>query len=304
MRRTHRRDDGRGRWLEDMSHVERAVTFDCASERLVGVVAEPDNASEVGVVVVVGGPQYRVGSHRQFLLLSRRLVDAGIAVLRFDYRGMGDSTGATCSFDDISLDIAASIDALRAACASVHRVVLWGLCDGASAALMYYEATRDPRVAGMALLNPWVRSDATLAKAHLRHYYTRRLGEKAFWAKLARGGVGLKAAARSLFTNIATARSPRSGSGATVTFQERMAHGIETFPGPVLLLLSERDLTAREFVDYAQSDPRWRGLLARENVTRHELADADHTFSTARWRSEVEEQTLAWIGRRLGASTP
>src|ERR1041385_7937579 len=104
MRRTHRRDDGRGRWLEDMSHVERAVTFDCASERLVGVVAEPDNASEVGVVVVVGGPQYRVGSHRQFLLLSRRLVDAGIAVLRFDYRGMGDSTGATCSFDDISLD--------------------------------------------------------------------------------------------------------------------------------------------------------------------------------------------------------
>jgi alpha/beta superfamily hydrolase len=46
------------------------------------------------VLVIVGGPQYRAGSHRQFTLLARSLAEQGFAVLRFDYRGMGDSTGA------------------------------------------------------------------------------------------------------------------------------------------------------------------------------------------------------------------
>ena len=287
-----------------MSYVERALTFDCAAERLVGVLAEPDVASDVGVVIVVGGPQYRVGSHRQFLLFARRLAAEGLAVLRFDYRGMGDSTGSARSFEDVALDVAAAIDALQAACSAVRRVVLWGLCDGASAALMYYEATRDPRVSGMALLNPWVRSDATLARAYLRHYYIHRLLEKAFWAKLARGGVGLKAA-RSLFTDIATASaSGDERGGSAATFQERMAGGLEAFPDPVLLLLSERDLTAREFVDHARADPRWRALLARERVSRHEVAEADHTFSTARWRREVEDRTLSWIRSALAVKAP
>ena len=34
------------------------------------------------------------------------------------------------------------------------------------------------------LLNPWVRSDATIAKTYLKHYYGQRLLEKEFWAKL------------------------------------------------------------------------------------------------------------------------
>ena len=36
------------------------------------------------------------------------------------------------------------------------------------------QATRDPRVAGLALLNPWVRSDAGLARARVKHYYRQR----------------------------------------------------------------------------------------------------------------------------------
>ena len=76
-----------------MNFSEEAVVFPFAAEQLVGIVARPDTSSDCGVLVVVGGPQYRAGSHRQFLLLSRRLATEGYPTLRFDYRGMGDSGG-------------------------------------------------------------------------------------------------------------------------------------------------------------------------------------------------------------------
>ena len=137
--------------------MERALTFNCAGEQLVAVVSEPGGTPALGVLVLVGGPQYRVGSHRQFLLLARRLARDGFPTMRFDYRGMGDSTGTPTTFEDTVPDIAAAIVAFKAACPTVQRIVLWGLCDAASAALLYWKATRDARVAGMVLLNPWIR---------------------------------------------------------------------------------------------------------------------------------------------------
>ena len=91
---------GGGCGLAGVNVVERALTFDCCGERLVGVVSEPALAGKLGVVVVVGGPQYRVGSHRQFVLFARRLATEGVAVLRFDYRGMGDATGRPRQFEE------------------------------------------------------------------------------------------------------------------------------------------------------------------------------------------------------------
>jgi len=61
--------------------------------------SDDDRRAACGVLIVVGGPQYRVGSHRQFLLLSRRLAAEGHPVMRFDYRGMGDASGAMRGFE-------------------------------------------------------------------------------------------------------------------------------------------------------------------------------------------------------------
>jgi len=280
---------------------ERAVTFDCCGERLVGVVAEPAGEAKAAVLIVVGGPQYRVGSHRQFVLLARSLAASGIAVLRFDYRGMGDSTGPARPFEDVGPDIGAAMDALRTACPTVERIVLWGLCDAASASLIYVQSTRDARVAGLVLLNPWVRSDATIARTHLKHYYGRRLLEKEFWTKLARGGVDVAAAARSIADKVTSAGRGDASASAVTTFQDRMAEGFRSFAGPILILLSERDLTAKEFIEYVRSDARWSALITRANVERHDVADSDHTFSTARWRGEVETLTLDWLRRKLVA---
>ena len=135
---------------------ERVVTFDCQGDSLYGVMHLPETPGTRAVLVVVGGPQYRAGSHRQFTLLARSLAMNGVAAMRFDYRGMGDSEGAERAFGDVQDDIAAAIDAFMAAAPGVREIVLWGLCDGASAAMMY--APLDARVSGVVLLNPWIRT--------------------------------------------------------------------------------------------------------------------------------------------------
>jgi exosortase A-associated hydrolase 1 len=218
--------------------------------------------------------------------------------MRFDYRGMGDATGSPSSFDDVVEDIAAAIDAMRTSHPSVKQIVLCGLCDAASASLIYWQATRDARVAGMVLLNPWVRSEGSIGRARIKHYYARRLFEKDFWTKLVRGRVAAGKGIREVIADFLAARRTKTVSSADgSTFQDRMATGLRTFGGPVLLILSGRDLTAKEFLDYGSSNPQWTGLLDRANVSRHDMNDADHTFSSERWRMEVETLALAWLRR-------
>jgi len=280
-----------------MNFDEHAFTFESDREALVGVVAVPAQPSHVGVLIIVGGPQYRVGSHRQFLLLARALASEGVPTLRFDCRGMGDSTGDMCAFDDIGPDIAVAIDKFHDHCPEVDGIVLWGLCDGASAALLYWQATLDRRIAGMVLLNPWVRSDAILAKTHIKHYYGQRLLEKDFWIKLVAGKVNFLRGMRGFMGNLVLARNAaeRSSTSEAIDFQDRMAQGMRSFKGPTLLILSGRDLTAKEFLEHAQVSSRWSGLLDRAGVDRHDLPEADHTFSLARWSQDVEARTLRWL---------
>ncbi len=221
--------------------------------------------------------------------------------MRFDYRGMGDSGGAPRSFEDVNPDIGAAIDAFLLECPAVSRVVLWGLCDAASAALMYVAAGADARVAGLVLLNPWVRSNATLARVRIRHYYLRRLVEPDFWRKALRGRLAVGSAMRDLAGD--ARNSLRVGGDArrvtSRSFRDVMEMGLRRFDRPVLLVLSGRDLTAREFEEHARTGGRWKELLARPTVEVRRLNDADHTFSSASWRSDVEQATLDWLRRRF-----
>ena len=278
---------------------ESVLSFDCEGERLVGILAEPGvgQPAEVGVLIIVGGPQYRIGSHRQFTLLARHLARQGVAALRFDSRSLGDSAGEARDFLGIEADIAAAIGALLKACPTLKYVVLWGLCDAASAALLYLESTRDARVSGVVLLNPWVRSPETLARTHVKHYYSRRILEKEFWLKLLSGRVGLEAL-RGLGGNLRLARSTNRPKTESRSFQERMAAGLRGFDGPVLLILSGDDYTAREFVGHARSAEAWRGLLARPTLDLHELPSADHTFSATADQDSQFEICLDWLRTR------
>ncbi|OON59496.1 hydrolase 1, exosortase A system-associated [Massilia sp. KIM] len=279
-----------------------AVRFACEGEDLIGVLSLPERPQRRGVLVVVGGPQYRAGSHRQFTLLARGLAEQGYATLRFDYRGMGDSGGALRSFEQVDADLRAAVDQFFTLVPTLEEVVIWGLCDGASAALFY--AHQDPRVSGLVLLNPWVRTAEGLAKATLKHYYRARLLEPELWKKLLSGRFAFRSAAASLLAQLRTllARRPdasdagREPAGAAAApLPERMRLGLQRFGGPALFIFSGADLTAKEFLDLVADSRDWQALLKDERVAQHHLAPADHTFSRRAWRDQVTQWTADWL---------
>lgn len=302
--------------------VERALSFEVGGEELLGILHRVSCDAPRGLLIVVGGPQYRVGSHRQFLLLARHLVAAGIPVFRFDYRGMGDSSGPQRDFECVGDDIRAAIDIFQAESPGLREVVIWGLCDAASAALFY--AWRDARVSGLVLLNPWVRTEDGLAKAYLKSYYLRRVLSPGFWKSLFSGGVNPLDSLRSLTLMLwrvvrggcASSGSNSSDAGSSVTAKavaaaavapsserrappgplpERVAAGWRRYSGPILLILSGDDLTAAEFQAVADKSPAWKGLLNDPRVTRRVLPDANHTFARRIWRDQVADWTRDWL---------
>jgi exosortase A-associated hydrolase 1 len=284
-----------------MSFEEVAVAFDSHGDRLVGVLSQPASPLKTAVLIIVGGPQYRAGSHRQFVFLARSLAAAGYPTLRFDCRGMGDSSGEPRSFEAINADIASALAAFARAQPGVERFVLWGLCDGASAALLFVGQVRDPRIVGLCLANPWVRTEASLARTHVKHYYAGRLAQRGFWVKLLSGGVGATAI-RDLADNLRRALRKDGGrktnhraESASAPFQLRMAEAWMHFEGRILLILSGKDLTAREFGDFIASAPAWNGALTRRGVVQLDLVDADHTLSNPADRARAEAATFEWL---------
>ena len=287
-----------------MKTEELPFTFACRGETLLGILHRPAESIRLGVLIVVGGPQYRTGSHRQFVLLARKLAEAGIPVMRFDYRGMGDSTGTCIGFEGVDEDIAAAVDAFHERCPSLRGVILWGLCDGASAVLFF--AHRDPRIRGIVLLNPWTRTVESNAKTLLKHYYKARLVDREFWRKLLRGKVSAMASVRSFLGMIRDAigrsgapsrggNAPASPVADSNSLPERLARGFRKFRGRVLLIMCGNDFTAREFDEIVRSSPAWRSLLDDPRVVRRDLPEADHTFARAAWRAEVARWTQAFV---------
>ncbi len=268
---------------------EKPICIPCEGETLVGILAIPQSAPHDGVVFVVGGPQYRAGSHRMFTRMARALAQEDIATLRFDCRGIGDSTGAQRSFEDIQPDIHAAVNALRTHVADLRRIFLWGLCDGASAALFYVH--RYPEIDGLVLCNPWSRTEASEAEVQLRHYYSGRLKNPEFWRKLLTGRLALLRSVRGALS--AVHRRRRGPQPAALV--QRLEDSCLSYRGRVLLILSGKDLTAREFEHNVNLSTPWRHWLLRENVTRASIPDADHTLSRQAWLAQALRLTTRHV---------
>ncbi len=284
---------------------ETAVRLDGSQGPMFGVFAQPGGECHAAILLVAGQPQTRVGSHRMFVDLARMLAAQGIAILRFDVGGWGDSPGEPLPFERSDRDIAAAAAFLvRQASAPLW---LWGLCDGASAAALALPALRAHGLAPRAicLVNPWVRSEASLADAMVKTYYARRVFEREFWRRLLTGQVSLHnlvvAPWRALIARLGAARGARDAGDhgtdarnpAAKDLPELILEQLAGFDGRVLTVLSGGDLTAGETESLIARDARWRERLERTGELLR-VPGADHTFSDpGQW-----ESVARWIAER------
>ena len=291
----------------DDTAAEAPVSFGCGEDQLTGVLHRSAAGRQRGVVIVVaGGPQYRVGAHRQFVSLARKLSGRGFPVLRFDLRGMGDSSGTYVGFEHAEPDICAAIDELLARLPQLTEVVLLGECESASGILFY--AWRDPRVTGAVLINPWVRTDEGRAQVIIKDYYLDRLRSPEFWNLVRKGEfkaresiVSMAGVVRAYFrgkkmmarTDAGAAQDDISGLPLPV----RTAVGLRRFRGKALLLMSGHDYIAREFDEVTRASKAWDGLLEDERITRCEIEGADHTFSKDVWKTAASDAVVDWLER-------
>ena len=279
---------------EDNSWAEVAVNFDCVGDKLFGVLHRCAVDASVGVLIVVGGRQFRVGAHRQFVMLARYLASRGIPVFRFDVRGMGDSEGQVRHFLSLDVDIAQAVAAFQYHSPTLKTIALWGLCDGASAAIL--SAASNSMIKGVMLVNPWISTDNGIARTYLKHYYKKRLFDPVFWRKVFTGGVKWRTSLVSLHQTLRSMRNTERPDEVSddSTLPDIIFDAVNQYSGRMKIVISERDLTAREFEDEFQRRNVDGRLWSLQSDILIRIS-ADHTFSDAKAHQQLCELTAEWL---------
>lgn len=166
--------------VEGEGFVEVAARFG-DGDRLFGVLCRPVDAAEGAPVVIMisVGRNAHIGWRRMSVENARALARVGIASLRFDLSGIGDSAPRpgqpqqTLYTDWPPLDVSEAIDFVAAR--GFGPVVLLGVCSGAYVGLQ--TAINDGRVAGLVAANIYriVWDPAESVEQALR-YGNRRIG--------------------------------------------------------------------------------------------------------------------------------
>lgn len=245
--------------------MRRLLTFSCEGATLGGSLDEA--AGPTGVLLVTGGSQTRIGSHRMYERLARALAEAGHASLRFDRRGVGDSEGLDPGFRGSAPDLAAAATAFRRECPGLKRLIGFGLCDGATALALH---GGDAGLDGAILVNPWLveaEADAPPPAAIKRHY-RQRLSSLEGWKKLIDGSVSY----RKLLRGIGKILFP-SPSGLSA----EVAAALGENPLPLQLILAQGDATAIA-AEAEWRSPRFRKIRTKAGDPVFIESDS-HTFA-------------------------
>lgn len=253
--------------------VEDPVVFGTGA-RLLGVVTVPPSApAPVAAVFLTAGLLHHVGPHRTYVQLARHLASRGLASIRFDRSGIGDSEPRT---DGLRFSEAAVIEAREAMDVvqerlGIDRFVIIGICSGATQALLV--AARDPRTVGVIAVNPqqpgFDRSLAAKAGMRkLRRYY---------WRIVLRHPFAITSALLRRGPRLSHGRGPASPQARPQTqdivrfFNDLFDRGVH-----VCLVYSESELA----VDYLHvvlgSD---LDRLKERGLTIEVVRGADHVFS-------------------------
>lgn len=112
----------------------RPVFFPAGEETIFGLFTPAPAPRGPAVLILSGGLHgtSTVGRNRTFLRMAERLADSGYSVLRFDYHGIGESTGLAGGFGS---DAPFATDAVAAARwmegQGIDQIVVMGKCFGA-----------------------------------------------------------------------------------------------------------------------------------------------------------------------------
>jgi pimeloyl-ACP methyl ester carboxylesterase len=278
--------------------IEQAVRFG-ASGALVGIVTRPEVVTEAPAFVMLNaGVLHRIGPHRLHVELARALATIGLASIRFDFSGIGDSGPRTDPLPARQAAVEETREAMEVLESAVgcRRFVVAGLCSGADVALR--TAVRDPRVVGAVLIDglpyrSW--------QFFVRHY-TRRLFRLSSWRNVLSGrhrGWSLLQARR----NAPARRAPPSGTGQWWPLPTDRDIPTRTEAQDVLRALVARQVRLYlvytggygEFVNAArQVGEVFPGVDAPGYLAVEHLPDADHVFTLGRHRERLVALVQSW----------
>jgi len=209
------------------------LSFACAGAELAGSLDAA--AGDTGLLLVTGGSQTRVGSHRMYERLAKLLAKQGYPCFRFDRRGVGDSNGGDPGFKGSGPDLAAAAAAFRREQPALRRVFGFGLCDGATALALFGKAAG---LDGLILVNPWLveaQADAP-PPAAIRAHYRRLLLSREGWKKILSGAIDW----RKLLKGVRSIAARQEGSAlARRTAAALRGGGLRAW-----LILADGDATA------------------------------------------------------------
>ena len=245
--------------------MRRLFSFECEGSALGASLDEAEG--ETGLLLVTGGTQTRIGSHRMYERLAAALAEAGWPCLRYDRRGVGDSEGADPDFKDSGPDLAAAAAAFRSEQPQLKRVVGFGLCDGASTLALHGSAAG---LDGYILANPWfVEAEAgEPAAAAIKSRYKDQLLSLEGWKRLLSGSISYRKVLKGLLKIAGSKPSSLAGEIASALGKARV---------PAQLILASRDGTA------IAAEAEWNSTafksLRQANPAPIRIESDSHTFS-------------------------
>ena len=217
----------------------------------------------------------RVEPHRLFVKTSRRLATEGVASLRIDFRGSGESEG---DFKSMTLggeikDAQAAMDFLRSQPeVDPARLGVLGLSMGGYVAASV--AAQDPNLKALVL---WAAS--ARGASYFPHYVHLTGKNRKEWEAAGERDFGGNILSSHFLTDGLSLPDPLSALGA--------------FPGKAFILHGDADASVP--VEEAHIFKKTFG----EKAQLHILKGADHTFNKASWETEAIETTLFWAKSNL-----